>query len=186
VRTAGGVEYFDQAVLATHADQSLALLDGPHPARPYLERIPYHATRAVLHRDQNVLPVPKDRWRSWNYGAVTREGRRAAFVVYYMNQIQGLRARHDYFVTLDSPIPIRDELVVKEIDYSHPVINREVHAMQRSIYDLLDRSRVKLCGSYFHSRHVGPDLIGSHESAFCSGMEAAAAVRRHTERPVTV
>jgi len=187
VRLAGGdVERFDQAVVATHADQALELLNGPHPARAYLEKIPYHHSRAVLHRDPNVLPVPRDRWVSWNYGAVTREGRRSAFVVYYMNAIQGFQAIHDYFVTLDCPIPIRDELVVKEMAYSHPVINCDVHAMQRSIYDVLGRSRVKLCGSYFHSRRVGPDLIGSHESAFCSGMAAAGAVQRHIEQPVSV
>lgn len=186
VRTADGVERFDQVIIATHADQALALLDGPHPGRSYLEKVPYHHTKAVLHRDPNVLPVPRDRWVSWNYGAITKDGHREAFVVYYLNQIQEFRARHDYFVTLDCPIPIRDDLVVAEMDYSHPVINWEVHAMQRSIYEVLDRSRVKLCGSYFHSRRVGPDLIGSHESAFCSGMEAAGAVRRHLEQPVSV
>lgn len=186
VRTADGVERFDHVVVATHADQALSLIEGEHPARPLLEKVPYHFTKAVLHRDPAVLPIPQDRWVSWNYGALTQDGHREAFVVYFMNRIQGFQAQHDYFVTLDSPIPIRDELVVKEMDYSHPVINWDVHAMQRSIYDVLEQSRVKLCGSYFHSRRVGPDLIGSHESAFCSGMEAAGAVQRHLEQPVSV
>lgn len=186
VRTASGMERFDHVVIATHADQALAMLEGPHPGRSYLEKVRYHDAKAVLHRDPNVLPMPRERWASWNYGAVRRDGQREVFVVYYMNKIQELQARHDYFVTLDSPIPIRDELVVREIDYSHPVIDWDVHAMQRSIYDVLDQSRVKLCGSYFHSRRVGPDLIGSHEAAFCSGMEAAAAIKRHIEQPVRV
>jgi uncharacterized protein len=181
VRTREGVRRFDYAVIATHADEALRMLDGPHPGRAYLDKVPYHATRATLHRDPGVLLPDRDRWQSWNYGGMRRDGRHEAFVVYYMNRIQGFDAREDYFVMLDSPLPVRDELVIAEIDYSHPVINREVHAIQSSIYDVLDTSRIKLCGSYFHSRRVGPDLIGSHEAAFCSGKEAAASLRSQLE-----
>ncbi|MFF7128610.1 hypothetical protein [Streptomyces sp. NPDC008240] len=36
----------------------------------------------------------------------------------------------------------------------------------------------KLAGSYFHSKRLGPDLIGSHEAAFSAGSEAAAGILR--------
>jgi len=182
ISTADGVERFDHAVVATHADETLAMLDGPHPGREYLEKVKYHSTHAVLHSDPSALLPDRSRWLSWNYGGMRRNGRREAFVVYYMNHIQGFQADEDYFVTLDSPVPIRDELVIAELDYSHPVVTQEVHDMQFSIYSVLDTSRIKLCGSYFHSRKVGPDLIGSHEAAFCSGMEAAGALRSEFER----
>ncbi len=182
IATTDGVERFDNVVVATHADETMRLLDGPHPGREYLEKVAYHSTRAVLHTDPGALLPDRHRWVSWNYGGMRRGGRREAFVVYYMNHIQGFLANRDYFVTLDSPVPIRDELVIAEMDYAHPVVTQAVHDMQFSIYSVLDSTRIKLCGSYFHSRKVGPDLIGSHEAAFCSGMEAAASVRSDLER----
>ncbi|GII63049.1 dehydrogenase [Sphaerisporangium krabiense] len=175
----GGPERFDHVVLATHADDALAVLAEPTAAQRRLEVIRYHGTRTVLHTDASVMPADRERWRSWNYGRVGEGEDQRSWVVYYLNELQHLRAGADYFVTLDCPLPIREDAVIQEMAYRHPVFTTEVRALQRDIHTINDDgSRIKLAGSYFHSRKMGIDIIGSHESAFDSGAAAADAVRR--------
>jgi hypothetical protein len=55
--------------------------------------------------------------------------------------------------------------------------------MQQDVYEACQDGRVKFCGSYFHSKQLGTDLIASHEAAFSSGTEAGRALRRELEAP---
>ncbi|MGC4893663.1 NAD(P)/FAD-dependent oxidoreductase [Micromonospora sp. DT31] len=175
----GGPERFDYAVLATHADDALGMLAEPTPRQQRLDPIRYHGTRALLHGDASVMPADRQRWRSWNYGRVGDGEEQRSWVVYHLNTLQHLDAERDYFVTLDCPIEARDELVIHEMAYRHPILTNEVRALQRDIHSInADESRIKFAGSYFHSRKMGIDIIGSHESAFDSGAAAAEAVRR--------
>lgn len=174
-----GAEHFDYAVLATHADDALGMLAEPTPSQQRLAAIRYHGTRTLLHSDASVLPADRQRWRSWNYGRIGDGEEQQSWVVYYLNNLQHLTAERDYFVTLDCPIEVRDETVIREMAYRHPIFNTEVRSLQRDIYSInADESRIKFAGSYFHSRKMGIDIIGSHESAFDSGVAAADAVLR--------
>lgn len=179
VTTATDVERFDYAVVATHADQAIGLLENPTPSqRGVLEGIRYNTSTAILHTDPSVLPVDPDRWQSWNYGRVSVGERTATYVVYYMNRLQGFDASQDYFVSLDYPREVRADAVIEKIEYTHPVIDMHVRNLQKTIYRVNDTGRVKLCGSYFHSKRHHWDQVGSHEAAFSSGIEASAALRR--------
>ena len=72
----GGAGRFDQVVLATHTDQSLALLDPPSvEERAVLKAIPYQPNRAVLHTDERLLPRRRRAWASWNFHAPSRSSR---------------------------------------------------------------------------------------------------------------
>lgn len=195
VATAAGVERFDYAIVATHGDQARDLLDNPTPLqRRTLSRLRYNSSRAVLHTDPSVMPADRARWDNWNYGKVTVDGVVTPYVAYYMNRLHGFAAEHDgceypeypeyrdYFVTLDCPLPIRDDLVIRELAYDHPVIDMDLRALQRTIYQVNEGVRLKLCGSYFHSKQLYHDQIGSHEAAFSSGMEAARQLLRELGR----
>lgn len=177
VTTAKGSERFDYAVLATHADTSLAVLGNPTPQqRDVLAKVRYNSLRVVLHTDASVMRGSKDRWKAWNYGKVSANGasgKGGAYVVYYMNRLHDFTAEKDYFVTLDYPGDLDPDSIIKEFDYTHPIIDINVRRMQKDIYTVNEGTRVKLCGSYFHSPELGPDQIGSHEAGFSSGKEAA-------------
>jgi predicted NAD/FAD-binding protein len=178
VRTlSGSSERYDSVVLSTHADQALSILGNPTPAQQAIEAVRYNTSSCLLHTDEAVLSKDRARWRSWNFGTVTTDGQSRAWPVYHLNQLQDLNARQDYFVTLDCPIEVAPDKVIKRITYSHPIITCEVRDLQSSIYRAHSGSRVLLAGSYFHSKSLGPDQIGSHEAAFSSGVEAARAVR---------
>lgn len=85
-----------------------------------MSRVRYHATTAVLHTDAALLPPDRDRWQSWNYGRVVRDGAIRSYVVWWMNRLQGFEAERDYFLTLDPPLPVSPDAVIREIPYTHP------------------------------------------------------------------
>ncbi|HSV67637.1 MAG TPA: FAD-dependent oxidoreductase [Mycobacteriales bacterium] len=177
ITTADGHARYDYAVLAAHADQTLAMLERPTPAQvAILEKVRYSSTEAILHTDARTMSPDRGRWNSWNYGMKSVDGRTRTWVAYYMNKLQGFTASTDYFVTLDSPVVPREEAVICELPYTHPIINMEVRNMQRTIYSVNEGGRVKLAGSYFHSPKIGHDLIGSHEAGYVSGTKAAGAI----------
>jgi predicted NAD/FAD-binding protein len=184
VVTGDGTETFDAAVVATHADEALALVpDAPARAREMLGKVRYSPAVATVHTDPSILPPDRERWQSWNYGSVTRDGVQRTYVAWWMNHLQGFEASRDYFLTLDCPLPIADDAVIREIPYTHPVVTVEVRDMQQDVYEACQGDRIKFCGSYFHSKVLGIDLIASHEAAFSSGTEAGRAVRRELAAP---
>ncbi|MEU1039820.1 NAD(P)/FAD-dependent oxidoreductase [Streptomyces sp. NPDC005551] len=177
VTTAAGSSTFDYVVLATHADEAYALLENPTEAqRTALEGVRYSGSRVVLHKDASLMPTVRERWGAWNYGKTTADGQTRCFVTYYLNRLHDFTAEQDYFVTLDPPRPPDPALVIAEFDYTHPVIDVALRERQSVIYAANEGTRLKLCGSYFHSKELGPDLIGSHEAAFSAGAEAAARI----------
>jgi predicted NAD/FAD-binding protein len=170
VRTAGGAERFDHVVIATHADQALRLLEDPTAdERRLLGAWTYSTNHAVLHTDTALLPSRRRAWASWNYTApVAPRAGSPVHVTYYMNRLQRLATRGDYCVTLNAGGSIREEHVVREMTYAHPVYDRVSMASQRELPDLNGRCRTYYCGSYFG--------FGFHEDAVRSGLEVARAL----------
>ncbi|MFJ8042727.1 NAD(P)/FAD-dependent oxidoreductase [Kitasatospora sp. NPDC096147] len=175
IATGRAAERFDHVILATHGDTARELLSNPDDVqRRTLEKIRYNTSLAVLHTDPSAMPADRSRWDNWNYGKVAVDGVSRPYVAYYMNRLHGFESSTDYFVTLDYPRGLREELVIRELPYSHPVIDIDLRRLQQTIYQVNEGTRVKLAGSYFHSKQLYHDQIGSHEAAFSSGMEAAA------------
>lgn len=177
VRTADGPERFDYAVLAIHADDACRLLAGARsePQRELLAPVRYNRAHVVLHGDATVMPADRASWRTWNYGSDSVDGLRRGWVVYYMNRVQELEARRDYFVTVDYPRALAPDAIIREFMYTHPIIDTAVHDIQERIYSLNELNRIKLCGTYFHARG-SLESIGFHEAGFSSGAEAGSAV----------
>ncbi|QUQ72484.1 NAD(P)/FAD-dependent oxidoreductase [Kutzneria sp. CA-103260] len=185
VTTAGGTREFDYVVVATHADTTKELLGGVQRKHDFLDSIRYTPTRAVLHTDSSVLTPPKQCWRSWNYARVGDGDDFSTYATYYLNRLHRLDSEKDYFLTLEPPASLRDEEIIKDIGYRHPVLEQHVRDLQPMIYKVNDSGRIKLCGSYFHSRKMGFDIVGLHESAYDSGLAAAECVRREVRREFT-
>ncbi|GAA5002002.1 NAD(P)/FAD-dependent oxidoreductase [Kitasatospora paranensis] len=183
VTTAAGAERFDHAVVAVHGDQARELLTEPSALqRETLGRIRYNSSVAVLHTDPSVMPADRSRWDNWNYGKVAVDGESRPYVAYYMNRLHGFTSERDYFVTLDYPLPVREEAVIRELHYDHPVIDLDLRTLQKTIYRVNEGARIKLAGSYFHSKQLHYDQIGSHEAGFSSGLEAAEQLLRELGR----
>lgn len=68
VDNVGHVREFDEVVLATHADQALAMLEAPSAAeREALGAFRYSHNVAWLHEDPTLMPRRRAAWSSWNY-----------------------------------------------------------------------------------------------------------------------
>ena len=68
ITTAQGARVFDACVVATHADDALALLgDADADERTLLGAFHYQSNVAVLHRDPSLMPRRRRLWSSWNY-----------------------------------------------------------------------------------------------------------------------
>jgi predicted NAD/FAD-binding protein len=174
VATADGAERFDQAVIAAHADEALALLADPTAEeRRRLGAWTYSANRTVLHTDPAVLPPRRRAWASWNYAREADAGPGSAgagegapvSLTYYMNRLQRLTADAPYCVTLNRAAPIAERHVIRELLYTHPRYTQESLATQAELRRWNGNHRTWFCGSYFG--------YGFHEDAVRSGVEVA-------------
>ena len=149
---AGGCESeeFDHVVIATHSDQALALLSDPSQAeREVLGAIPYQRNEAVLHTDARLMPRRRAAWASWNFH-LTPEPAAGTTVTYWMNNLQGLRSRESYFVTLNRSAQIDPAKVIKRISYDHPVYTKEGVAAQARHAEISNPGRrTHYCGAYW-------------------------------------
>ena len=160
----GQVETFDHLVIATHADQALAMLADPTPAeRRCLSAFRYSHNRAVLHRDPSLMPRRRRLWSSWNYLAASSSG--GCAVTYWMNSLQPLATNTNYFVTLNPHQEPAAGTIEGEFNYAHPVFSPEALRQQRFLWELQGQKRTWFCGAHFGS--------GFHEDGLQAGLAVA-------------
>jgi predicted NAD/FAD-binding protein len=160
---------FDAAVLATHSDQALALLDDPSETEvAVLGAIGYTPNRAVLHTDIALLPPDPAAWASWNYLiADCRNTDRPPTVTYSLNRLQRLEEPLQYAVTLNPP-RVDPAAVIAELAYAHPRFDFPALRAQARLPEISGADRIWYAGAYH--RH------GFHEDGLWSGLNAARAL----------
>jgi predicted NAD/FAD-binding protein len=168
IRTHAGVEWFDEAVLASHAPQSLALLaDASADERRTLGAIGYQDNEAVLHTDASLLPQRRAAWAAWNYerGPVAGSNDQTVCLHYLLNELQPLPWTQPVIVSLNPLHAPRPETVIQRIRYAHPVLDNAAIAAQGRLDELQGRSHVWFCGAW-----TG---YGFHEDGLKSGQLVA-------------
>ncbi len=163
VRLADGREdEFDEAVIAAHADEALAMVDAPDDEEVEVLRcFPYQENEVALHTDTALLPEHTGLWASWNYRIPERR-RDAVMVTYHMNRLQRLASERDYCVTLNPNGALRRECVIGRIRDSHPMFAPGRASAQRAHPQLVRRRGISYCGAYwgfgFHEDGVNSAL----------------------------
>ncbi len=167
VRTAQGVEHFDHVVLATHADQSLALLERPsNDEQALLGAIRFQANRAVLHTDTRVMPKRRLAWAAWNYQRTQDDSENARVCLHYwLNRLQPLPFKQDVIVSLNPTSAIDPTTILGSYDYDHPVFDLPAIAAQSKLPRLQGQHRTWYAGAWMR--------YGFHEDGYQAGLAVA-------------
>ena len=167
LRTAQGVELFDEVVLATHADQALRLLEQPSAQeQELLGAIRFQANHAVLHTDESVMPSKRLAWAAWNYQRTQAHSEDAHVCLHYwLNQLQPLPFQQNVFVSLNPAVPIAPAKVIDSFDYDHPVFDLDAIQAQRQISRLQGVQHTWFAGAWMG--------YGFHEDGLKAGRAAA-------------
>ena len=146
----GGEACYDWVVMASHADQSLAMLAGAtREEREILGAFCYQDNRAVLHTDTRLMPKRRNVWASWNYlSDEVERGASHVSVTYWMNRLQALPGERDYFVSLNPLTEPATRSVVYETTYAHPVFTREAMRAQQRLGEIQGADRLWFCGAW--------------------------------------
>ncbi|GMU66771.1 MAG: amine oxidase [Acidobacteriota bacterium] len=169
----GGVELavdgerlgFHRLVLATHADQALALLADPTPVeREVLGAFRYRDNEVVLHDDASLLPPPRAR-ASWN---VRLGGDDAGIgVTYLLNKLQPLPVTRPWCVTLNRTAEIDPARIRHRTVFAHPQLDRAAIEAQGRWREISGPRDTFYAGAAWR--------YGFHEDGAWSGVRAAAA-----------
>ena len=166
----GAVHFFDQVVIATHADQALKLLRDPSDEEQrLLSKFKYQKNSVALHSDSSLMPKRRRAWSSWNFidkGSVPKDDQLS--VTYWMNRLQNLDHCIPLFVTLNPAEPPTENLIHRRFVYEHPIFNRETMQAQKELWNIQGVCRTWFCGSYFGS--------GFHEDGLQAGLAVAEAL----------
>ncbi|MEB3206633.1 MAG: FAD-dependent oxidoreductase, partial [Vampirovibrionales bacterium] len=176
----GEQHVFDHAILATHADQALAMLDNPTELETrLLSAFKYEANEAILHTDASVMPRRKFCWASWNYRLDADDDMKASecqtsSTHYWVSHLQSLKSKTPIFVSINGGHLIDAAKRLKTLSFTHPIFTVpaiEAQAHLPKINRQEPRQTVYFCGSYFK--------YGFHEDAFTAGLHAAESLMHH-------
>jgi len=171
VLASGERQTFDDVVFATHADITLKILgDAATPAeKRVLSAFRYTPNEVVLHTDDSFMPRRRAAWSSWNYrGERTGAEDQQLCVTYWMNLLQVLKTKQNYFVTLNPTHAVDPHKTIKRIVFDHPLFDARAIKAQSELADLQGAHGLWFCGAYFGS--------GFHEDGLQSGLAVAEAI----------
>jgi predicted NAD/FAD-binding protein len=167
----GATEHFDRVILAGHGHESLALLADPTADEARLLReFQYQPNTATLHTDAAVMPRTKLAWSAWNY-SIARDAAGAVepMTIYWMNRLQGVSDRENYFVSINRPDRIDPRKVLRTIAYEHPLFTLGAVRAQAGIPALnaaaQGTTETYFCGAWTR--------YGFHEDGFLSAVNVA-------------
>lgn len=175
VKNTGGAEVilkngekhqFDLVIFACHADEALKMLEEPDKDQQrLLSCFVYEKNTATLHVDGWVMPQNRRAWSSWNYAiGAGSGGKLIPSTVYWMNKLQDVSRKENYFVSINAPEnSIDPDKIRKTIHYEHPLFNLRAIRAQQDLPLLNENGPLYFCGSYFK--------YGFHEDAYTSALE---------------
>lgn len=163
----GGSQRFDGVLIATHADEALAMLEEPTAEeRRLLGAWSYSRNETLLHTDSSFLPRRPGARASWNYHLDDcARPWTSATLNYWINRLQGLPTETDWIVSLNPTREPAEGSVARRLLYTHPVYTPASVATQPELPSLNGRGRTWFAGAWFG--------YGFHEDGLRSGLEAA-------------
>ncbi len=161
---------YDKVIIASHADEALGLLAAPTELeKKLLVNFKYQKNHVTLHTDRLVMPKSRRAWSAWNSRIeFNQKGQLVPSTIYYMNSLQKVSNKKDYFISVNDPGGIDRSKIIWENDYTHPIYNVTTIEAQGELPKLNQNGSIYFCGSYFR--------YGFHEDAFNSALDVASLI----------
>ena len=154
---------YDKVVLASHADESLKIIsDITNKEREILSNFKYKPNKAVIHSDDNLMPVNKKAWCSWN-SSLNPDNKEQSSVTYWLNQLQNLKTDKNIFLTINPFLEIDSDKIYHKIDFTHPYYDEKALQNQSNLNTIQNTNNTLFAGSYFG--------YGFHEDGIKSSIE---------------
>ena len=165
VETAKGEKLeYDKVIMASHADQTFEIVkDKTVLETELLSKFKYQLNKAVVHTDEAQMPKAKLAWSSWNYRVEQQGDKLLPSTIYWMNNLQGVSKKQNYFVSINPTGTLNANKIIKEIDYHHPLFDVAAMQAQAQLHKLNETGPIYYCGSYFK--------YGFHEDAYKSAVD---------------
>jgi len=160
-------EYFeyDKIVFAVHANEALELINNPtENEKKILKNFQYKKNIGYLHTDDCLMPERKNAWSSWN-SILDKNNLKKNCVTYWLNKLQNLKTKKNYFLTLNPFISIEVNKIIKKVEFTHLFYNMKTINAQRHLLELQGINNSYFCGSYFG--------YGFHEDGLNSAIDVS-------------
>ena len=142
-----GQQEYDAVVIATHADQAFKMLETPTELESaILGQWKYSKNKTILHTSTAGLPPNQAGWASWIY---SRDNDNTMSASYWMNRLQSLSSKKNYFVTLNPSQDIQINSQEYSTEYEHPMMTKLAVNTQKKLPELNGNQNTYFCGSYF-------------------------------------
>lgn len=167
---AHGWEQFDEVILATHSDDSLAMLVDPTVSeQALLSDIRYQPNDVVLHCDNAVMPRNRHAWASWNYREAQGRVGDSIDLTYWMNRLQPIPKDDPMFVTLNATRAIDPAKIYDQVTLRHPVYDLPALAAQKEMRRINGQNNTWYCGAWMKN--------GFHEDGLASAADVVSALK---------
>ena len=160
-----GEVYFDKVIMASHADETLALIsDASDKEQALLSSFSFQPNRVILHSDPTLMPKRKAAWAAWNY-LTSAKSTGDLSVTYWMNKLQSIDNRTPLFVTLNPYEEPNSRLIHREFSYDHPVFDGPAIKAQAALGEIQGQNNIYFCGAWTR--------YGFHEDGLSSAVRVA-------------
>lgn len=142
----GSQSQYDKVIMAMHAPQALGMLeDATLQETEILSAFAYKENEALLHNDKKALYPDKRIYAAWNYKTGGKEN--AVTLSYWINRLQNLDSKKEYFVSLNETSEIED--VIEKISYEHPQFDGKAIMMQSRRDEINGDNHTYYAGAYW-------------------------------------
>ncbi|MFA6040309.1 MAG: FAD-dependent oxidoreductase, partial [Methylophilus sp.] len=166
----GASRLFDHVIFACHADQALKLIDQPSvEEQAVLSNFSYQRNQIIVHSDVSFMPQHQQCWSSWVY--LSEQGQsenNGVSLSYWMNNLQSLKTETPVIVTLNPARTPKQELILDEHYFSHPIFDYGAITSQANIQTIQGKRNLWFCGAY--------QRYGFHEDGLLSAVNVVKAM----------
>ncbi|CAO6126396.1 COG2907 Predicted NAD/FAD-binding protein [Candidatus Pelagibacterales bacterium] len=137
---------YDYLIFANQTNEICKILPNNFKKhKKILSLVDYQVNDACLHTDSSLMPKNKYNWSSWNF-IKTKDN--VARLTYWMNYLQNLKCKKDYFVSINSNNLINKSKIIKKIKYSHPVFKHNKEFTFKKLKEIQGHKNIYYCGAW--------------------------------------